>query len=173
MPDARDARRGRRLGVASIAFFVSAIISIILEGWNMDAPALEPLPVAVIGGGPVGLAAAAHLIARGLPVKVYEAGPAVGSNLRDWGHVRVFTPWRYCVDAGRDRAPQSSRLAVARGRQLFRPGPSWSAPISNRLRQRPSWRPSSKPMPASPRSRARASIRSSAAGARRGLSSWP
>ena len=45
----------------------------------------ESLPVAVIGGGPVGLAAAAHLIARGLPVKVYEAGPAVGSNLRDLG----------------------------------------------------------------------------------------
>ena len=59
---------------------------------------LESLPVAVIGGGPVGLAAAAHLISRGLLVKVYEAGPTVGSNLRDWGHVRVFTPWRYCVD---------------------------------------------------------------------------
>ena len=58
----------------------------------------ESRPIAVIGGGPVGLAAAAHLIARGLPVKIYEAGPAVGSNLRDWGHVRVFTPWRYCVD---------------------------------------------------------------------------
>ena len=40
----------------------------------MDTLALESLPVAVIGGGPVGLAAAAHLIARGLPVKVYEAG---------------------------------------------------------------------------------------------------
>jgi thioredoxin reductase len=61
--------------------------------------ALDTLPIAVIGGGPVGLAAAAHLIARGLPVKVYEAGPAVASNIRDWGHVRVFTPWRYCVDA--------------------------------------------------------------------------
>jgi NADPH-dependent 2,4-dienoyl-CoA reductase/sulfur reductase-like enzyme len=65
----------------------------------MGTPALQSLPVAVIGGGPVGLAAAAHLLARGLPVKVYEAGPTVGSNLRDWGHVRVFTPWRYCVDA--------------------------------------------------------------------------
>ncbi len=64
----------------------------------MDEQALQHLPVAVIGGGPVGLAAT-HLIARGLPVKVYEAGPAVGSNVRDWGHVRVFTPWRYCVDA--------------------------------------------------------------------------
>jgi thioredoxin reductase len=59
----------------------------------------ESLPVAVLGGGPVGLAAAAHLVARGVPVKVYEAGPAIGSNLRDWGHVRVFTPWRYCIDS--------------------------------------------------------------------------
>ena len=65
----------------------------------MTDTTLETLPVAVIGAGPVGLAAAAHLIARGLPVKVYEAGPCVGSNLRDWGHVRVFTPWRYCRDS--------------------------------------------------------------------------
>ena len=64
----------------------------------MRTTGFESLPVAVIGGGPVGLAAAAHLIARGVSVKVYEAGPAVGSNLRDWGHVRVFTPWRYCID---------------------------------------------------------------------------
>jgi hypothetical protein len=64
----------------------------------MNASVLDDLPIAVLGGGPVGLAAAAHLIARSLPVKVYEAGPAVGANLRDWGHVRVFTPWRYCVD---------------------------------------------------------------------------
>ena len=59
----------------------------------------EDLPVAVIGGGPVGLAAAAQLVSRGIPAKVYEAGSQVGANLRDWGHVRVFTPWRYCVDA--------------------------------------------------------------------------
>jgi thioredoxin reductase len=68
------------------------------EGWKMNTQAFKCLPIAVIGGGPVGLAAAAHLVSRGLLVKVYEAGPAVGSNLRDWGHVRVFTPWRYCVD---------------------------------------------------------------------------
>ena len=64
----------------------------------MTALVAKSLPVAVIGGGPVGLAAAANLISRGLPVKVYEAGPEVGWNLRDWGHVRVFTPWRYCID---------------------------------------------------------------------------
>ncbi|SHI67724.1 Predicted flavoprotein CzcO associated with the cation diffusion facilitator CzcD [Roseomonas rosea] len=56
------------------------------------------LPVAVIGAGPVGLAAAAHLRARGLTPLVLEAGPAVGHSIRAWAHVRMFTPWRYCVD---------------------------------------------------------------------------
>jgi thioredoxin reductase len=58
----------------------------------------QPLPIAVIGAGPVGLAAAAHLILRGLPVKVYEAGASVGANVRDWGHVRLFSPWEYNTD---------------------------------------------------------------------------
>ncbi|HEX2552968.1 MAG TPA: FAD-dependent oxidoreductase [Microvirga sp.] len=62
-------------------------------------PLPSPLPVAVIGAGPVGLAAAAHLIARGLPVVVYEAGETAGANVRDWGHVRLFSPWGYDVDA--------------------------------------------------------------------------
>jgi thioredoxin reductase len=61
--------------------------------------AREGLPVAVIGGGPVGLAAAAHLIARGHAVKLYEAGETVAASVRDWGHVRFFSPWRYCMDA--------------------------------------------------------------------------
>ncbi|GJE38047.1 FAD-dependent oxidoreductase [Methylobacterium persicinum] len=55
-------------------------------------------PVTVIGAGPVGLAAAAHLIARGLPVRVYEAGATVAAHVRDWGHVRLFSPWEYNVD---------------------------------------------------------------------------
>jgi hypothetical protein len=59
---------------------------------------LEDLPVAVIGAGPVGLAAAAHLIARGMRVTVYEAGETVAANLHNWGHVRFFSPWRYSVD---------------------------------------------------------------------------
>src|SRR5918911_940232 len=59
---------------------------------------LDALPVAVIGAGPVGLAAAAHLIGRGLPVQVYEAGDTVAANLRDWGHVRLFSPWKYNTD---------------------------------------------------------------------------
>lgn len=60
---------------------------------------LTTLPVAVIGAGPVGLAAAAHLIARRIPVTVYEAGPSAGANVRAWGHVRLFSPWEYNIDA--------------------------------------------------------------------------
>ena len=56
------------------------------------------LPVAVIGGGPVGLAAAAHLVTRGVPVKLYEAGETVAAHVRSWGHVRLFSPWGFTTD---------------------------------------------------------------------------
>ncbi len=59
---------------------------------------LPTLPVAVIGAGPVGLAAAAHLLERGLTPLVLEAGPEVGHAVRAWGHVRMFTPWSLNVD---------------------------------------------------------------------------
>ncbi len=58
----------------------------------------QALPVAVIGAGPVGLAAAAHLVARGLNPLIFEAGQGVGASLRQWAHVRVFSPWQYNVD---------------------------------------------------------------------------
>src|SRR5215203_5505358 len=61
------------------------------------------LPVAVIGAGPVGLAAASHLIERGLPVKVYEAGETAAAHVRDWGHVRLFSPWQFNTDAAARR----------------------------------------------------------------------
>ncbi|MCW2667779.1 MAG: dependent oxidoreductase, partial [Frankiales bacterium] len=68
-----------------------------------------PLPVAVIGAGPVGLAAAAHLADRGLPFVVLEAGDEAGAAVRAWGHVRTFTPWTYLVD------PTAERLLAATG----------------------------------------------------------
>ncbi|MGJ3262320.1 MAG: FAD-dependent oxidoreductase [Salinarimonas sp.] len=57
-----------------------------------------PQPIAVLGAGPVGLAAAAQCAVRGLPFVVIEAGAEVGAHVRDWGHVRLFSPWRYDVD---------------------------------------------------------------------------
>ena len=58
----------------------------------------NPLPVAVIGAGPVGLATAAHLLARGLEPLIFESGDAVGASIREWGHVRVFSPWEFNLD---------------------------------------------------------------------------
>jgi thioredoxin reductase len=57
------------------------------------------LPVVIIGAGPVGLAAAAHALSRSLTPLVVEAGGSAGAGVRTWGHVRMFSPWRYNVDA--------------------------------------------------------------------------
>jgi hypothetical protein len=54
--------------------------------------------VAVIGAGPVGLAAAAHLLERGLDPIVLEAGPEAGHSVRQWQHVQLFSPWEYNID---------------------------------------------------------------------------
>ena len=54
--------------------------------------------VAIIGAGPVGLAAAAHVLERGLTPIVLEAGSDVGHAVRQWGHVQLFSPWEYNVD---------------------------------------------------------------------------
>ena len=64
----------------------------------LTAHANEQLPVLVIGAGPVGLAAAAHLHERGLPFTVLEAGVTAGAAVSQWGHVRLFSPWRYNID---------------------------------------------------------------------------
>jgi hypothetical protein len=59
--------------------------------------------VAVIGAGPVGLAAAAHLLERGLTPIVLEAGADVGHAVRQWGHVQLFSPWEYNIDRAAER----------------------------------------------------------------------
>jgi thioredoxin reductase len=56
------------------------------------------LPIVVIGAGPVGLVAAAQLIQRGETPIVLEAGETAASHIRDWGHVRLFSPWKYLID---------------------------------------------------------------------------
>ena len=56
------------------------------------------LPVAIIGGGAVGLAAASHLVKNNQPFILFETGNTVGTNILDWGHVKVFSPWKYNID---------------------------------------------------------------------------
>ena len=54
--------------------------------------------VAIIGAGPVGLAAAAHVLERGLQPIVLEAGDNVAHAVRQWGHVQLVSPWEYNID---------------------------------------------------------------------------
>lgn len=56
------------------------------------------LPVAVIGSGPVGLAAAAHVIAREMEPLVFEAGATPAAAVSTWGHIGLFSPWKYNID---------------------------------------------------------------------------
>jgi thioredoxin reductase len=69
--------------------------------------------VAIIGAGPVGLAAAAHALERKLNPIVLEAGPEAGHAVRQWSHVRMFSPWEFNIDKA------SGRLLLATG---------WNAP---------------------------------------------
>ncbi|MEV6104214.1 NAD(P)-binding domain-containing protein [Streptomyces sp. NPDC051940] len=63
----------------------------------------EHLPVVVIGAGPIGLAAAAHLVERGIEPLVLEAGPAAGSAVRQWPHVRLFSTWDEVIDPAAEK----------------------------------------------------------------------
>src|SRR5262245_2195485 len=69
----------------------------------------KPKTVAILGAGPVGLAAAAHVLERDMTPVVLEAGPQVGHAVRQWSHVPLFSPWEYAIDKA------SERLLVAAG----------------------------------------------------------
>ncbi|MED5618172.1 arsenic resistance N-acetyltransferase ArsN2 [Ideonella sp. BN130291] len=85
------------------------------------------LPVAILGAGPVGLAAAARLIERGIEPLIFEAGASVGTNLTDYGHVRLFSPWRYNVDAA---------MAAMLQRTGWQPPPEDSLPLAGEVVER-------------------------------------
>ena len=63
----------------------------------------KPKTVAILGAGPVGLAAAAHVLERGMEPVVLEAGPQVGHAVRQWSHVPLFSPWEYAIDKASER----------------------------------------------------------------------
>lgn len=68
-------------------------------------------PVIVIGAGPIGLAAAAELVGRGLNPVVLEAGSQAATAVREWGHVRLFSTWSELV------SPAAARLLESTGWQ--------------------------------------------------------
>jgi thioredoxin reductase len=72
-----------------------------------SADGVSTLPVVIIGAGPIGLAAAAHLVERGIDFVVYESGDQIAASVRSWGHTRLFSPWKHLVD------PASVRLLSA------------------------------------------------------------
>lgn len=55
-------------------------------------------PVAIIGGGPVGLAAAAHLVKRKKPFILFEKSENIAGSVLEWGHVQMFSPWEFTID---------------------------------------------------------------------------
>ena len=82
------------------------------------------LPIVVIGAGPAGLAAAAHLIDRGLEPLVLETGPSAGTAVREWHHVRLFSPWGELIDA------RAEKLLAPTG---------WQAPDADRYPTGADW----------------------------------
>jgi cation diffusion facilitator CzcD-associated flavoprotein CzcO len=77
------------------------------------SPNIATLPVVIIGAGPIGLAAAAHLVERGKDFLLLESGESVASSVAAWGHIRLFSGWSELID------PAARRLLESRG---------WAAP---------------------------------------------
>lgn len=52
----------------------------------------QPGQIAIVGAGPIGLEAALLSVTAGFDVNVFERGQ-VAENVRQWGHVRLFSPF--------------------------------------------------------------------------------
>ncbi|MGA9870360.1 MAG: FAD-dependent oxidoreductase [Rhodococcus sp. (in: high G+C Gram-positive bacteria)] len=98
-------------------------------------------PVVVIGAGPVGLAAAAHLVETGSDVVVLERGATAGSAVAQWNHVRLFSPWSEVVDPAAARLLEATGWTVPNG-DSYATGREWTerylvplaAALGNRVR---------------------------------------
>jgi thioredoxin reductase len=84
------------------------------------------LPVVIIGGGPIGLAAAANAAERGMAFAVLEAGADAGAAVGGWSHVRLFSSWSELVD------PSARRLLDTEG--------TWTAPDDHAYPTGGEWR---------------------------------
>jgi cation diffusion facilitator CzcD-associated flavoprotein CzcO len=82
------------------------------------------LPTLVVGAGPIGLAAAAHLLERGLDPLVVDRGNHAAAAVRSWGQVPLFSRWAELID------PAAARLLDATG---------WTAPDGDRYPTGEEW----------------------------------
>ena len=88
----------------------------------------KPKTVAILGAGPVGLAAAAHVLERGMEPIVLEARPAGRRTpCANGAMCRMFSPWEYNIDKA------AERLLAAAG---------WNSPAARPIsdRRRAAWR---------------------------------
>jgi thioredoxin reductase len=88
------------------------------------SPAPSSRRLVVLGAGPIGIETALNAAAAGFDVTVLEAG-AVGANVAQWGHIKMFSPWSMNVSPlGVDllkkpgRAPFDDPDAFPLGREL-------------------------------------------------------
>ncbi|CAL9447506.1 Ferredoxin--NADP reductase [Actinosynnema sp. ALI-1.44] len=97
---------------------------------------MSELPVVVVGAGPVGLAAAAHLLERGLRPLVLEAGPRAGAAVAQWKYVRLFSRWSELVDPAARRLLEPTGWRAPEG---YPTGGEWVAdylePLAKELDQ--------------------------------------
>lgn len=69
----------------------------------------------ILGAGPTGLEAALAAAEAGYPFTVYEAASEVAGHMREWGHVRLFTPWSMNVSERMRRHLQAADIEVPGG----------------------------------------------------------
>lgn len=109
----------------------------------------DSLPVAIVGGGPAGLAAAAHLTVRKIPFILFEAGESVAANILSWQQVKVFSPWRYNIDKAAKQLLEASgwfapdENALPTGKDLYE---NYFKPLANLPRLKSSIHTNSKVM---------------------------
>jgi len=91
------------------------------------SPTPASLPVVIIGGGPIGLAAAANAAERGMAFVVLEAGPDAGAAIGEWSHVRLFSSWSELVDPAARRLLDTEGTWTAPDDEAYPTGGEWRA----------------------------------------------